>query len=85
MKQWPIQIDPYGCGCTECITGEYISLDRAKWEDVHRMATKEIGNATNEEFAVGPDLVYVSRLTRLRWEQPGNPSNWPTPGYKLVG
>lgn len=25
----PLAIDPIGCGCTECITGEYIPLDRA--------------------------------------------------------
>lgn len=25
----PIAIDPPGCGCTECLTGEYVPLDRA--------------------------------------------------------
>ena len=40
----PTAIDPLGCGCTECITGEYVPLDRATPEQVLDMLTGGIRN-----------------------------------------
>ena len=28
-RGWPVAIDPAGCGCTECLTGQYVPLERA--------------------------------------------------------
>lgn len=36
-------VDPYGCGCTECGTGEYVSLDRLWWDD-KKMARVFLGD-----------------------------------------
>jgi hypothetical protein len=29
VARLPVAIDPRGCSCTECLTGEYVPLDRA--------------------------------------------------------
>lgn len=44
---WPVAIDPPGCGCTECITGEYIPLDRATDQQVAALLRGEIHDNTN--------------------------------------
>ncbi|GAB3251811.1 hypothetical protein [Kineosporia babensis] len=40
--EWPIAIDPRGCGCTECITGEYVPLNQATDEQIRLMLAGEI-------------------------------------------
>lgn len=58
----PIQIDPPGCGCTECITGEYVPLDEATDEQVWRMMVGVVRNATGfdtSEFRVETTTVIV--------------------------
>jgi hypothetical protein len=42
----PIAIDPWNCGCTECLTGEYVPLRRATGEQVAALLRGEIGNNT---------------------------------------
>jgi DNA-binding PadR family transcriptional regulator len=44
---WPIAIDPYGCGCTECITGEYVPLERATDAQLAAMLRGEIRDNTS--------------------------------------
>jgi hypothetical protein len=44
------QLDPYGCGCTECLTGESVPLNQATDEQVLAMILGEIGNATGHEL-----------------------------------
>jgi hypothetical protein len=44
------QIDPYGCGCTECLTGEYVPLNRATAEQVFALLAGDISDATGETF-----------------------------------
>ncbi len=33
-RNGPIAIDPPGCGCTECLTGEYVPLERATRQQI---------------------------------------------------
>lgn len=40
--EWPLAIDPSGCGCTECLTGEYVPLDSATNEQIRLMLAGEI-------------------------------------------
>lgn len=47
-----IQVDPYGCGCTECLTGEYVPLDRATPEQMAAMLHGKLSNATSEDFTL---------------------------------
>jgi hypothetical protein len=47
----PTAIDPTGCGCAECLTGEYVPLDRATWAEVVSMCFGEITNHTGENKA----------------------------------
>jgi len=44
---WPIQIDPIGCGCTECLIGEHVPLDQATEEQINKMIAGEIEDATS--------------------------------------
>lgn len=46
MSKRPIAIDPVGCGCTECITGEYMPLDLAGFWELRRLLNGKIGNNT---------------------------------------
>jgi hypothetical protein len=48
----PIQIDPAGCGCTECLTGEYVPLDRATDAQVFALLRGELSDATSEKFTL---------------------------------
>jgi hypothetical protein len=43
-------IDPIGCGCTECLTGEYVPLEEATDEQVRRMVNGVIRDHTGVEF-----------------------------------
>lgn len=46
MTERPIAIDPIGCGCLECTTGEYKPLDLADFWDIRRLLKGKIGNNT---------------------------------------
>jgi hypothetical protein len=59
-RRKPIQIDPPGCDCTECITGEYIPMDRATDQQLWEMLMGKLNNATgfaNSEFRVESQAV----------------------------
>ncbi|MEV7123930.1 hypothetical protein [Kitasatospora griseola] len=47
-----IAIDPWDCGCTECIIGEYVPLAQATPEQILRMLRGELRNHTSTEFTV---------------------------------
>ena len=47
-----IQIDPVGCGCTECLTGLYVPLNRATRKQVLKMLRGKLRNATGESFTI---------------------------------
>lgn len=44
----PLAIDPVGCGCTECLVGEYVPIERATSEQVLALAKGEIGDNTSQ-------------------------------------
>lgn len=44
---WPIAIDPYGCACTECLTGQYVPLEQATDAQLASMLRGEIYDNTN--------------------------------------
>ena len=48
----PIQVDPPGCGCTECLTGLYVPLDRATGEHVNALMSGAMSDATSDRFTV---------------------------------
>lgn len=48
----PVQVDPPGCGCTECLTGEYVPLDMATADQVRRMIDGELNDATDAWITV---------------------------------
>lgn len=39
-------IDPYMCGCTECITGEYVPLENAARKHLKRVKSGKARNNT---------------------------------------
>jgi hypothetical protein len=42
------RIDPTGCGCTDCITGYSVPLDRATHSDIFQFLTDQtVGDATS--------------------------------------
>jgi hypothetical protein len=41
-----LAIDPTGCGCTECLVGEYVPFDRATRKQLKQMRKGKIGNNT---------------------------------------
>jgi hypothetical protein len=47
-----IAIDPVGCGCTECLTGEYVPLDRATPKQVKKMIKGKLRDHTSEAFEI---------------------------------
>lgn len=48
----PIAIDPPNCGCTECITGEYVPLADATPRQVADMLAGRLANNTGLEFTI---------------------------------
>ncbi|MFD5631614.1 hypothetical protein [Streptomyces sp. NPDC127072] len=44
----PIAVDPPGCGCTECLTGEYVPLDQATPAQLVALHIGAIGNNLHE-------------------------------------
>lgn len=70
---WPIAIDPPGCGCTECIIGQYKPLDEATQEQIVDMLTGRIGNNLgsweNENTSVEVTVRIYDRAWKLTPEQ----------------
>lgn len=48
----PIAIDPPFCGCTECMTGEYVPLNEATAEQMADMLAGKIRNNTGMQLQV---------------------------------
>ena len=63
-----VQIDPVGCGCTECIVGEYVPLDQATDEQVAAMLRGELSDATGERFDVS--VIVTAEYSGRTWTFP---------------
>lgn len=50
-------VDPPSCACTECITGQYVPLDRAMPRDIAAMLSGRLDNHTGAALRV--TLVYA--------------------------
>ncbi|MFE7135931.1 hypothetical protein ACFVIM_34275 [Streptomyces sp. NPDC057638] len=48
----PTAVDPPGCGCTGCITGQYVPLDRATAQDVAALLRGQLPNHTGTALRV---------------------------------
>ena len=44
--KFPTAVDPIGCGCNECITGEYVPFDKAKSDVLAALLHGDIKNNT---------------------------------------
>lgn len=66
----PIQIDPYDCGCTECIIGLYVPLQEATYKQLLKMFAGKLMDATSNEFMFADGWIY-SRWHGLGWHQDG--------------
>lgn len=71
-KNGPVAIDPPGCGCTECLTGEYVPLDQAQGQHVLDLFAGRLRDNTSSgtEFAVivsvnGGDYTWTFRAADL--------------------
>lgn len=47
-----IAIDPTGCGCTECLVGEYLPLERVEKDHVLALAKGDLQDNTSEIASV---------------------------------
>jgi hypothetical protein len=47
-------VDPPGCGCTECLTGEYVPLQQATGAQVAALLAGAVGNNTGLAFTAAP-------------------------------
>ncbi|MYS33481.1 hypothetical protein K388_05811 [Streptomyces sp. KhCrAH-43] len=45
-------VDPPGCGCTECITGQYVPLDHATPKNITALLNGQLSNHTGVELRI---------------------------------
>lgn len=69
-KKWPIQIDPYECGCTECLIGMYVPLEMATYKQLKKMLKGKINDATSNEFEFKDGWIN-SKWHGLSWHKDG--------------
>ncbi|MCZ1012049.1 hypothetical protein [Streptomyces lydicus] len=63
MPSDPTAVDPYGCGCTECLTGEYIPLERATEVHIADMLAGRLRNHTGTTFHLTADYTIEPNTT----------------------
>jgi len=67
MTEKLVQLDPVGCGCTECLIGLYKPLDSASHAEVRAMLDGALGNATSEKFRYADGKI-VAKYSGLEWQ-----------------
>jgi len=50
-----LAIDPVGCGCTECLIGEYVPLECATADDVTALLTGQIADHSESTWFVSSE------------------------------
>lgn len=76
---WPIAIDPPECGCTECITGEYVPLERVTREQIVDLLTGRIANHLSDWHNEHTSVTVTVRIDEHSWELT------PEQGAQLIG
>ncbi|WP_159599434.1 hypothetical protein [Agromyces humi] len=61
-----IAIDPPGCGCTECIVGEYRPFDHATAGELYLLLTGELGDNVGY-ISAGEISDEIDRFTGMDW------------------
>lgn len=70
--RWPVQVDPLTCGCTECLTGEYVPLELATPAQIRLLLFGRLADASGETFIVTSDYprkrTVRGKNSGLEWE-----------------
>lgn len=69
--RYRVVVDPPGCGCTECMTGEYVPLDQAKPWQLERLFTGHAVNNTGLRFEAVADEDAGTVKIIPHWEDGG--------------
>jgi mitochondrial fission protein ELM1 len=68
-----IAVDPWDCGCTECITGEYVALRFATDENIADLLAGRLANHLNDGTELVVTTTYrtdsTGRRTMMRVER----------------
>jgi hypothetical protein len=64
----PIAIDPPGCGCTECIIGEYVPLDEATPAQIADLLAGRIVDNTNSSTEFTVTIRVTAENDGLTWD-----------------
>lgn len=59
----PTAIDPPGCGCTECMTGEYVPLNQATTQEILRLLSGHLRDNTGDDT----EFVFVLHSGDTSW------------------
>lgn len=60
-----IAVDPWDCGCTECITGEYVPLRYATDEQIADLITGRLRNNLNSGTQLEVHTTYATENGKL--------------------
>lgn len=93
MDRKLVAIDPPGCGCTECLVGEYVPLDRASDEQVAALFRGELGDNTNRVWQIQQRLDlrgeaeggFTASADGRTWDISGFALPVPVKRYQLTG
>lgn len=61
-----IAVDPWDCGCTECITGEYVALRYATDENIADLLAGRLRNNLNSGTELAVMTTYETENNGLR-------------------
>lgn len=64
-----LAIDPHDCGCTECLTGEYVPASRATDEQIQQLMLGEIRDHTS-------DVWYISQRSEGGFNVSARGGSW---------